>query len=162
MIGEIVTISVKSIPCTYLSDSTVFRAKAGRKYSLQIRAADSAGHYSYYESAFEELKPVPPIDSLYYEKINVMAEDEVSAGIDNCQIYLDTHDDSGNCKYFRWDFAETWEFHLRWDLPNYTCWLTDNSRKILIKNTTGLSRNNIVRLPLSLYPRNKRQARSEI
>ena len=139
-------------PGIYRSDSTVFRGETGRKYSVHINAPDTLGLYSYYESVPAELKTVPPIDSLYYEKINVRKEDDISGGIDNCQISLSTHDDSGNCKYFRWDFTETWEFHLRWDLPNYTCWLTENSRKILIKNTTGLSSDNIVGFPLNYIP----------
>jgi len=139
-------------PGVYWSDSLVFRGKAGRKYSLHINAPDTLGVYSNYESVPAELKAVPPIDSLYYEKIAVREEDDLSGGIDNCQIYLNTHDDSGNCKYYRWDFAETWKFHLRWDLPNYTCWLTENSKKILIKNTTGLSRDYIIRHPLNYIP----------
>jgi hypothetical protein len=136
----------------YLSDSTVFKGETGRKYSLHINAPDTLGLYSYYESAPVELKPVPPIDSLYYEKITVREADNVSAGIENCQIYLDSHDDTGNCKYFRWDFTETWQFHLHWDLPNYTCWISENSRRILVKNTSGLVKNDIIGFPINYIP----------
>ena len=133
----------------YLSDSTIFKGEPGKKYSLHIRAPDSLGFYSYYESPLVEMRPVPPIDSIYYEKITVRKSDDISKGIDNCQIYLDTHDESGNCKYFRWDFTETWEFHLHYEFPNFACWITKASDKILLKNTTGLARDYVEKYPLN-------------
>ena len=134
----------------YLSDSSIFKGEPGRKYLLHIRAPDSVGiFYSDYESAIVEMKPVPPIDSLYYKKITVRDSPVLSDKIDNCQIYLNTHDDSGNCKYFRWDFDETWEFHLHWDLPNYTCWITRKSGNIMVKNTTSLATDYINGYPLN-------------
>ncbi len=139
-------------PGVYISDSSVFRGKTGRKYTLHIKAQDSLGLYSYYESMPSEMKAVPPIDSLYYEKVTVREADITSAGIDNCQIFLNTHDDSGNCKYFRWDFTETWEFNLHYESPNFTCWLSKTSDNILVKNTTGLARNNISGYPLLYIP----------
>lgn len=136
-------------PGIYFSDSSVFRGVPGRKYSLHIRATDTLGFYSYYESVPVEMTPVPPIDSIYYEKVTIREADLSSNGIENCQIFLNTHDDSGNCKYFRWDFTETWEFHLHYDFPNFACWLTEKSRKILIKNTSGLVKDYIIGYPLN-------------
>jgi hypothetical protein len=95
------------------------------------------------------MRPVQPIDSIYYEKITIRKSDDISKGIDNCQIYLDTHDESGNCKYFRWDFTETWEFHLHYEFPNFACWITKASDKILLKNTTGLARDYVKKYPLN-------------
>jgi hypothetical protein len=136
-------------PGNYVSDNSIFKGETGRKYMLHIRASDTLGFYSYYESELVEMRPVPPIDSIYYEKITVRQPDDVSRGTDNCQIYLDTHDDSGNCKYFRWDFTETWEFHLHYEFPNYACWITKATDKILLKNTTGLARDYIERYPVT-------------
>jgi hypothetical protein len=136
-------------PGIYLSDSTIFKGEPGRKNSLHIRVSDSLGFYSYYESPLVEMRPVQPIDSIYYEKITIRKSDDISKGIDNCQIYLDTHDESGNCKYFRWDFTETWEFHLHYEFPNFACWITKASDKILLKNTTGLARDYVKKYPLN-------------
>jgi hypothetical protein len=147
-LGNIYSFDEKT-PGIYLSDSTIFKGETGRKYLLHIRASDTLGFYSYYESELVEMKPVPPIDSIYYEKITVRESDVSSNGIDNCQIYLNTHDESGNCKYFRWDFTETWEFHLHYEFPNFACWITRTSDKIMIKNTTGLTRDYINGYPLN-------------
>lgn len=136
-------------PGLYVSDSSIFKGETGRKYMLHVRASDSLGFSSYYESSLVEMRPVPPIDSIYYEKITVRKSDDISKRIDNCQIYLDTHDESGNCKYFRWDFTETWEFHLHYEFPNFACWITKASDKILLKNTTGLARDYIESYPLN-------------
>jgi hypothetical protein len=136
----------------YFSDSSFFRGETGRKYSLHIRASDTLGFYSYYESVPVEMKPVPPIDSIYYEKITVRESELLSNKIDNCQIYLNAHDDSGNCKYFRWDFTETWEFHLHYEFPNFACWLTSRSGNIMIKSTNGLASDYINRYPLYYIP----------
>ena len=137
----------------YLSDSSIFKGEPGRKYLLHIRAPDSVGiFYSDYESAIVEMKPVPPIDSVYYEKITVRDSPVLSDKIDNCQIYLNTHDESRSCKYFRWTYTETWEFHLHYEFPNFACWITRASDKIMVKNTAGLARDYIDRYPLNFIP----------
>ena len=136
----------------YLSDSTIFRGETGRKYLLHIRASDSYGVSSDYESVPVEMKSVPPIDSMYYQKIPIRKAEHFYESLDNCQIFLDTHDAKGECRYFRWDFTETWEFHLHYNLPNYTCWISKKSENIIIKNTSGLASDNIIRFPLNYIP----------
>jgi Domain of unknown function (DUF4249) len=119
---------------TYITDSTKFRGVPGRQYTLHITGETALGGL-HYESSPVEMKPVPPIDSLYYEK-KVYASGPQS--VEGCQIYLDTHDPADNCKFFRWEFSETWEFHLPYAVPNRVCWITDNSDQIFIKNTAIL------------------------
>jgi len=61
---------------------------------LHIKTTGLNSNYNY-ESLPVEMKPVPPIDSVYYEK-KIISE---TAGITNeegCQVYLNTHDPA-NC-----------------------------------------------------------------
>jgi hypothetical protein len=134
---------------TYLSDKNYFRGIPGRRYKLHISTNNStADHYSY-ESLPMELIEVPAIDSLYYEKVLIKEKDETSGPKEGCQVYLNTHDASGNCKFYRWDYTETWEFRLPYMVANSICWITNNSTVIKIKNTSVLSENIIRRYPVN-------------
>lgn len=131
------------------SSYNMFRGVAGRKYTLHIQASlDGTATHSY-ESIPVEMKAVPPIDSLYYEKV-IIAENKVpSKRLEGCQVYLDTHDNGEDCKYYRWGYKETWEFHIPWETPNNICWITENSFFINIKNTSELTENRIKKFPLN-------------
>jgi hypothetical protein len=96
-----------------------------------------------------EMKPVPPIDSIYYEKKIINDNDNDASPQEGCQVYLNTIDPEGLCKYFRWDFNETWEFRLPYDVDNQTCWATDHSGAINIKSTSALTENLIYRHPIN-------------
>jgi len=132
---------------TYVTDG-VFRGYVGRKYKLQINTNNPDLSYKSYESLLMEMKPVPVIDTLFYEKITT----EVLYGRprkQECQVYLNTIDPDGICKHFRWDFSETWMFRLPYDVPNRTCWISNNSNSILIKNNTVLSEDRIEKWPVN-------------
>jgi len=73
---------------------------------------------------------------------------------EGCQIYLNTGDDTDQCKYYRWDYAETWEFHIPYPVTNNVCWITENSERINIKSTAALSANKVIDYPL-LFVTNK-------
>lgn len=134
---------------TYLSDKSVFSGVVGRKYTLHIFTENATpSHYSY-QSLPMELISTPPIDSLYYEKVVIKEKDENSGPKEGCQIYLNTHDESDKCKYYRWDYTETWEFRLPYMVTNHICWITNNSTVIKIKNTSVLSENVIRKYPLN-------------
>jgi hypothetical protein len=94
-----------------------------------------------------DLKPVPPIDSIYYEKVPI-GTNQWGEKLEGCQIYLDTRDNGEDCKYFRWGYSETWEFNLAFDVPNRICWRTENSYNINLKSTASLAENRINRYPL--------------
>ncbi|HVN58658.1 MAG TPA: DUF4249 domain-containing protein [Bacteroidales bacterium] len=134
-------------PGEYRSDSTRFRGEIGKKYSLHVNTSSTIIGDFNFQSYPVELKEVPLIDSVYYERV-VTGIDQYNNQVEGCQIYLDTHDDSGKCNYYRWTYSETWEFHLRWDLPNSVCWRTENSYDINLKNTADLAENRINRFPL--------------
>lgn len=136
-------------PGVYTSDSTVFQGIVGRFYTLHISTNFNNSNHNY-ESIPIELKPSPPIDTLYYEKI---AFKEGTGGIsseEGCQIYLDTHDPNNKCKFFRWEYIETWEFRLPYSVPNNICWVSNNSDVINIKNTSGIEEDRISKYPLNL------------
>ena len=133
---------------SYITDASSFRGVPGRYYILHI-STNSDNFNLNYESLPVEMKEVPPIDSLYYDKIVVEAPYDNFKGIDACQIYLDTHDLANNCKYYRWDYSETWELRLLYDVPNQTCWITDKSHAINIKSTAALNEARIDRLPVN-------------
>jgi hypothetical protein len=107
-----------------------------------------------------KLKPVPPIDSLYYEKKVVAERVDDIEGIEECQIYLDTRDPENNCRYYRWDFSETWMLRLLFDVPNQTCWITNNSENIYIDNTASLSEDLIKRRPVRYISRESDRLRT--
>jgi hypothetical protein len=129
---------------TYVTNIATFQGKTGRKYILHINTPEAYRGHSY-ESLPMEMKPVPPIDSIYYEKKVYVTYPQP---VDGCQIYLDTHDPSNSCKYYRWNYSETWEFHLPYYVTNRVCWLSNNSDGIFLKNTDVLGENKISRYPL--------------
>lgn len=139
----------ESEPGTYLTDPAIFQGIIGRKYTLDIESRNASGKLSSYRSLPMEMKPVPPIDSVYYEKQIMNSNDDYSAPHEGCQVYLNTIDPEGLCKYYRWDFNETWEFRLPYDVDNQTCWATDHSGAINIKSTSALTEDKIYRHPIN-------------
>jgi hypothetical protein len=131
-------------PGIYITDSANFKGVIGRSYTLHIQTTTEAVNYSY-ESFPMEMKPVPPIDSIYYEKKSFM---KWPLDYEGCLIYLDTHDPSDICKLYRWEFTETWEFHIPYDVPYNVCWFINNSDDIFIRNTSFLAEDRIIKYPI--------------
>lgn len=85
-------------------DSSFLRT--GMSYQLQVVTSDG----NEYHSDFDMIRPVPPIDSIYYkvEERILTGEDEPVPGI---RFYVDfTYDDEAY-EYLRWELIETYEFH---------------------------------------------------
>ena len=135
-------------PGNYITDSASFRGREGVIYTLRITAGDGINSLNY-ESYPVEMIAVPPIDSIYYEKL-VVKEDYLNyGGIDECQIYLDTHDPQNLNKYYRWDFDETWVLRLLWPVEKIKCWVSDTSTTINIKSTAAFNESTIIRHPVT-------------
>jgi hypothetical protein len=134
-------------PGTYVVPS-YYQAETGRSYTLHIRANSEFSNFSY-ESIPMILKPVPPIDNLYYEKKVIEKPDGFYKGVDECQIYLDTHDTLNNCRLYRWDYSETWMLRLLFDVPNHICWLSNKSNQVFIETTKAFSEDRIKRHPVT-------------
>ncbi len=133
---------------TYVTNSSTFRGQAGRIYTLRI-SSNNGTKIINYESSPVEMKPVPPIDSIYYEKTVIKEGYENYFGIDGCNIYLDTHDPENKCKYYRWDFNETWVLRLLFPVENIKCWVSDTSNKINFKSTAAFDESRIIRHPVT-------------
>jgi hypothetical protein len=138
----------ETVAGTYVSDSAEFQGSIGRSYTLHINTNSYSKNHTY-ESLPMEMKPVPPIDSVYYEKVTITESDNGNYMEEGCQVYLDTHDPTTQCKYYRWEFIETWEFHLPFYVPNRICWVSANSELINIKNTSVLEKDYITRYPIN-------------
>lgn len=126
--------------------SSGFRAVVGRKYTLHIQ---TPGRLTY-ESFPMELRAVPPLDSIYYEKRTITPEEKYFTAHEGAQVYLSTHDPVNACRFYRWDFAETWEIRLPFERPvNKICWITEPSSQIFIKSTTALAEDIIIHYPIN-------------
>ena len=137
----------------YVTDPANFQGVIGRFYTLHIRTNSSNNNLNY-ESFPIEMKRVPPIDSVYYEKVTLQENNGISTQ-EGCQIYLNTHDPINQTKFYRWEYSETWEFHLPYIVvPNQQCWLSSNSNVINIKNTSILKEDRVVRFPLTFISNN--------
>lgn len=133
-----------------------------KKYKLHIQTKDT----KVYESDLVEVRTTPAIDSLSYKYDN--------SGL---QIFVNTHDATGNTKYYQWDYTETWEYHspflnyfnyqqlntssgvkytliyfdpilITYNSAIYKCWPTENSSSILLGSTVALTSDKIY-LPIN-------------
>jgi hypothetical protein len=68
-----------------------------RKYRLRITMADKSEYLSDYEQA----KNTPPIDSVNFKVTS-----------NQLQLFVSSHDPANNTHYYRFDYAETWRFHV--------------------------------------------------
>lgn len=129
---------------TYVTDPATFRGVVGQTYTLHIKTTRESPNFSYASKPVKMI-PVPPIDSVYYEKM-VFRPSNIPVG--GCNIYLNTHDPSNNCKFYRWEYLETWEIRLLLDFPNKVCWVSNKSEGINIKNASLFPEAGISRLPV--------------
>ena len=135
-------------PGTYVTDPDVFQGAVGRQYTLHISTNYAFYNHSY-ESVPVEMKLVPHIDSLYYEKKTIAEGPGNLPSQEGCQVYLNTHDPTNQCKYYRWKYSETWEFVLPYYVANRVCWISNNSDVINIKNTSVLGEDKIEKYPIN-------------
>jgi hypothetical protein len=139
----------ESDPGTYLTDPSVCRGVTGRKYSLNVALHRPNGAIFHYQSFPVEMKPVPPIDSLYFEKVLIRQNVGFYQPDEGAKVYLDTHSPDNSCKFYRWEFDETWEFHLPYEVPNKKCWLSSKSDQINVKSTAAIAESRVTRYPLN-------------
>lgn len=131
---------------TYITDSARFFGVVGRKYKLRIWTNNIKTSNYTYESNFVEMLPAPSIDTLYYEKVEI--QEPLRPLKEGCQVFIDSHDPDNKCKFYRWNFTETWMFQLPYRVTNRTCWISDNSSIINVKNTSLLAEDIISKYPL--------------
>lgn len=143
-LGGIYTLKETSTYGIYATDPLKFRGVPGREYVLRVKTTKDFGNYTY-ESYPVKLIPVPQVDTMYYVKKAIENTYPPSQG---CDVFLDTHDPTGICRFYRWEYVETWEFHIPYNIKNQVCWISENSKGIAIKNSDKLEGNHIFRQPV--------------
>jgi len=121
--------------------------------SKQYRLRITTSRGKIYQSDVLVCKVTPAIDSL-----NFRIEDG------GFQVYVNSHDDSNNTRYYTWDYDETWEIHS--PFPSYLevkdnqvvsrdpsinisrCWLNGTSSRILLGTSERLVADKISQAPL--------------
>ena len=139
----------ETMPGMYSTYPWEFRGVVGRTYTLHIDAGNAFENRYTYISSPMKMIPVPPIDTIYYEKRVMPGTTGSSRLQQGCQVFLNTLDHEGLCKYYRWDFSETWEILLPYDVPNNRCWVAGNSKAINIKSTSALTENRVEKYPIN-------------
>lgn len=104
----------ESEPGYYLADLDAAFLQIGSSYMLHVTTPDG----NEYESAFDELRPVPAIDSMYFE-VETNSFASASDTISGIRFYLDFTYDNEEYEYIRWDLTETYEYHNSMDLDYY-------------------------------------------
>lgn len=130
----------------YVSDSLIFIGQTGRTYSLHITSDGIL-----YESEIMEMRPVPEIDSLYAE-LEYNPSYSLGDPVPGYRVYLNTGDPSGQCRFYRWNYEETWEFRIPYVSPtiiNKICWKNASSDKIYLKDVSALTENRITSYPFN-------------
>ena len=146
-----------------------FQGQVGSEYKLIVRLPGG----KQYESHFQELLYSPPIDSIYdsYEELPDTETDQNQWGI---QFFLDTHDDTGNAKFFRYEWIETYKIEVPFPSTYYVeneeilprsesvgiCYSSDSSNNILISTAVNNSQNRISEFPLRFIFQSEQQLRS--
>lgn len=123
----------------------------GSKYRVRINTLQGVE----YLSEYVEAKQTPEIDSIGW--------DRTGRGV---MMHVNTHDDTNNSIYYRWEYDETWEINTyfisgyvfenlmvrerRLDEYRNVCWKYDGSQNIKIGNSSRLQSDQISRAPLVL------------
>jgi hypothetical protein len=134
-------------------NSPALTLNSAGQYRLSIHTADGKDFLSDYQT----VKITPPIDSIGFTVKN-----------NGMQVYVNTHDPNNNTHYYRWDYAETWEFDARYyssyvsnntSIVNrsptqyvYQCWSSGISTDIILGSSAKLSQDVISQSPIVFIP----------
>ena len=125
--------------------------RVNEKFSLKITTSDN----KQYQSELLPVKPTPPIDSVSWVRDTSVT------------IRVSTKDPTGNTRFYRWEFEETWEYNsfyesiLGYDYgtnqPYYLdpkdylnrCWSSQKSSSILLASTNAQVDDLVENLPVT-------------
>jgi len=124
---------------------------ASKRYRIHLYTAVNKE----YASEYVNVSQTPAIDAVTWKA----KENEL-------QLYVNTHNTEDKTRYYRWQYAETWEFTSAYStnleyinnevlLRNddiYHCWKTEPSTEIMLGNTLRLSQNIVSEQPLITIP----------
>ncbi len=146
----------------YFSNQT-FRAQPNVSYTLNISTQDGKR----YTSSAVSLPPTIAMDDVYAERIVSPTDDK-----DGVQVFVNTEDPTGNAKYFRYEYEETYKVVAPYpsrfitEIVNYNpsngsyqviltqrepeeiCYSTEYSTGIIQITTTELNENRVFRFPV--------------
>lgn len=124
-----------------------------RKYRLHIITAELKEYFS----ELVQAKRTPPIDSVTWH-----------ADQDGVDINISTHDPTGESKFYKWNFTETWEYHARYLslyrmvvgqlIPKdpsdytYTCYNSVPNDGIIIESTVRLKEDRVSNFTVTTVP----------
>ncbi|HEY4325056.1 MAG TPA: DUF4249 domain-containing protein [Mucilaginibacter sp.] len=146
-------------PLKEISKGTYACGPLNLNKTLQYRLRIVTSDHKIYLSDFVEVKDSPVIDSLGY---NLTA-----AGLG---VYVNTHDDAANTRYYRWDYHETWEFHPPYQSEYiargnsivdrnlqtegiFFCWQNASSSDIVLNSSAKLAKDVIFQGPIAMIPK---------
>jgi hypothetical protein len=134
-------------------------------YRLSIKTPNNEQYFS----DFVPVNITPPIDSIGFNILNIPAP-----GI---QIYANTHDATNTIKYYRWDYAETWEFHADyfsgWEVSGdtlrqrpvadeiYYCYKSDSSSNVILGSSAKLQQDVLYQSPIAFIPSTSEKIETE-
>ncbi len=145
----------------YQSNPANFTGNIGEIYQLDIRTADGR----HYRSEEVLLKESPPIDSVYYQKDRRLNDEGIA--LDGVRILVDAHDATGNTRYYRYEWIETYQIKVPYPSPyNYypanpaepfvpvevfaqICYASENSSRIMTTNTRQLEEDRVSQFELN-------------
>ncbi len=122
-----------------------------KKHRIRIKTSTGV----IYISSFVETKISPAIDDVGFE-----------VKTDGIQLYVNTHDDKNQSRYYRWEYYDTWEFYSQYNsvlktngtaivyrkLPEeniYNCYISLKSNNIFLNSTVKLDKDIVNRAPLN-------------
>ena len=139
---------------------TLLQIDPSDNYRLYVQTIDGKE----YQSSFEPVMRTPQIDSIHWKQDG------------DLYIYADTHDETDQVKYFRWEYKEVWEYRTPYESYHYwngsgvvyrdldslvsRCWDSTLSSQVIIATSDG-TQGNLVRdkqITKILYPDRKLSA----
>ncbi len=133
-------------PGIYQSEPSLI-GETGNSYKLVVSTADGET----YESEWVLLRDVPEIDSISYA-LEERPTSDPDYSVYGMQVRVNTHDETNQTRYYRWEWQETWEFitpiKSSFYLDEERCWRSARSSLISIGTTEHLSQDLIKEYPL--------------
>ena len=133
--------------------------QTGTSYQVVVFTPDG----SELQSSFDRMQTCPPLDSVYYNLVEIPTNDP---SIDNIglQFYVDLNAEGSQSRYYKWEVAETWEYHSHHVLEYYydgehhhldppdssmfACWVSGVFPQIFTLSTKNFSSNTYHKFPL--------------
>ena len=156
-------------PGQYICNLAQNFLKTGSAYRLEVITPNGAR----YESDFEQMLPVPEIDSLYYAREDHATRDLefIEEGV---QFYMDFVIEKDSGRFLRWNLVETYEIHnpeneawifdvdrISKELPDssswYTCWITRELPEIYTMDLGNVDGDVYRRFPLNFVSNETRR-----